>query len=525
MNEKFNEYKKKTTEFWQGRTKTQQGLYIGTIAIIVLVFITFMWFSSRTSYVPLYSNLTVQETGEIKATLDARGVTSQISNGGTTISVPEPMVEELTVSLAAEGVPRTGRIDYSTFRDNMGFGTTDNEFQLLERAALQTSIEDVIRNINGVSHAQVMITMPEESLWLMDDKGEATASVLLQVQPGYRLEQSQIRALYHLVSKSVPSLPLENIMIMDQMGQFLELDDNQSIVNSTLTLFEQQRNIQRDIERDIQRQVQQMIGTLVGPDKVVVYVSTDIDFTQENRQEQIVTPVNEENMSGIALSIERITETFTGDEEAEGGIPGTGETDIPGYPGVLGGSRGDYERMEERINNEVNRIHREITESPYKIRDIGIQVLVEPPNPEDPATLPAERLDAIQQVLGQIVRTSIDGEYTTDWNQGDIDERIFVSSQEFFGKVQFESPTVASSYWQYIVGGVLLLIIIVLLFILMRRRKTVEEEEIEKEVTYEIPMIEEKDSEEKARRRQLEKLAKEKPEEFSKLIRTWLSEE
>ena len=45
-------------------------------------------------------------------------------------------------------------------------------------------------------------------------------------------------------------------------------------------------------------------------------------------------------------------------------------------------SNGDYERIEETVNNEVNRISKEIVESPYKIRDIGIQVMVEPPDSE-----------------------------------------------------------------------------------------------------------------------------------------------
>lgn len=33
-----------------------------------------------------------------------------------------------------------------------------------------------------------------------------------------------------------------------------------------------------------------------------------------------------------------------------------------------------------KINYEVNRIHKEIAESPYKVRDLGIQVMVEPPD-------------------------------------------------------------------------------------------------------------------------------------------------
>ena len=54
-------------------------------------------------------------------------------------------------------------------------------------------------------------------------------------------------------------------------------------------------------------------------------------------------------------------------------------------------SNGDYERIEETINNEVNRIRKEIVESPYKIRDIGIQVMVEPPVADD-ASLYADRV-------------------------------------------------------------------------------------------------------------------------------------
>ena len=48
---------------------------------------------------------------------------------------------------------------------------------------------------------------------------------------------------------------------------------------------------------------------------------------------------------------------------------------------------GDYERIEETVNNEVNRIRREIVESPYKIRDIGFQVMMEPPVGEDIAPI------------------------------------------------------------------------------------------------------------------------------------------
>lgn len=155
-----------------------------------------------------------------------------------------------------------------------------------------------------------------------------------------------------------------------------------------------------------------MLGTLIGFNKVVVSVTTDIDFTQEKRKEDIVKPVDEENIEGIAVSAQRITETFSGEGANPGGTAGAGDANEPTNSGVTYGSgsesNGDYERMEETINNEVNRIHSEIVESPYKIRDLGIQVMVEPPNADDVNSLPQDRVDDIRQVLSTIVRTSID---------------------------------------------------------------------------------------------------------------------
>ena len=89
--------------------------------------------------------------------------------------------------------------------------------------------------------------------------------------------------------------------------------------NFSGSIFANQQEIKKEIERDIQRQVQTMLGTMMGQDKVVVSVTADIDFTQENREENLVTPVDEENMEGIAISAQKITETYTGNGTPVGG--------------------------------------------------------------------------------------------------------------------------------------------------------------------------------------------------------------
>ena len=73
-------------------------------------------------------------------------------------------------------------------------------------------------------------------------------------------------------------------------------------------------------------------------------------------------------------------------------------------------------------------------ESPYKIRDIGIQVMVEPPVADDVASMPVELKDDIEQILATIIRTSIDKEAARELTDVEMNEKIAISVQPFNGK-------------------------------------------------------------------------------------------
>ena len=118
------------------------------------------------------------------------------------------------------------------------------------------------------------------------------------------------------------------------------------------------------------------------------------------------------------------------------------------------GENGDYEKSEETLNYEINRIRKEIVESPYKIRDLGIQVMVEPPNPENLNSFPEERREDIRQLLSTIVRTSIDKDSGTDISDEAIQNKVIVSVQPFNGKTEWNQQTTANvPWWTFVVGG------------------------------------------------------------------------
>lgn len=528
-NEKIMKFNETAKTFWSSRSKGQKGLIIGsTIAVIVLVAVISL-FATKSDYVPLYNNLSLQEVGQIKNELDGRGIPYELKDSGTTILVPKERADSLLVDLAGLGIPNSGNIDYSFFSENTSWGITDNEFNIMKLDAMQTELANLIKSIDGINDATVMINMPKEPIFVSETLQPATAAIIIHTAPGYRFEGNQINALYQLVSKAVPNLLPEDISIMNQYFEYY--DRNYQAGTGYQDTYTHQQTVKKDIERDIQRRLQQMLGTMVGMDNVIVSVTADIDFTKENRTEEIVEPANQESMKGLPVSIETIRETYSGG--ADGGIPATGDGDITNYPGDAETENGDYEYIKETINNEFNRIHRDIVESPYKVRDLGIQVAVDSlktQDGEEKEYLSEQEMQVVEEgitsILNSIITTSVDAGF------GEIEpeEKTSIVFQEFSvtdKQVSTGNPTIPM--WMYIVGGLLLVIIIILIILLSKkskRNKEVREESFTQEITDEIPELNfAMESDSVKRRKQLEKMAKEKPEEFAKLIRGWIGED
>lgn len=534
-NDKIMKLKETATTFWSSRSKGQKSLIIGSSLAVIALIAVISLFATKSDYVPLYKNLSLQEVGQIKTELDTRGVPYELADGGTTVSVPKEQADSLLVDLAGQGIPNSGNIDYSFFSENASWGITDNEFNVMHLDAMQTELANLITRIQGINNATVMITMPKEPIFVSEQTQPTEAAIIIETEPGYQFEGNQIKALYQLVSKAVPNLQPENISIMNQYSEFYDMNNENS--NGFQDAYTYQQTVKRDIERDIQRRLQQMLGTMVGMDNVIVSVTADIDFTQENRVEEIVEPADPENMEGLPVSIETIRETYSGAGANQvGGVQGTGDEDIPGYQGANAGDDGEYEYIKETVNNEFNRIQKEIIESPYKVRDLGIQVAVDRLDYEGNrlnAAQEDEVRNSINDILNSIIATSIDpGFQTDDLADNPNNPRTSIVFQEFSG---MNTPTIDPGFkipvWMYVVGGVLLIIIIILIILLFKRKSNeVTEENREEAIAVEsvntVPDLEvEEATETIQRRKQLEKMAKDKPEEFAKLLRGWIGED
>ncbi|MDF2902695.1 MAG: hypothetical protein K0S25_333 [Bacillus sp. (in: firmicutes)] len=527
MNQRLRELKEKYLEYWNSVSNKRKLLFIGVFIAVIAALSLSIYFVSKPSYVPLYANeMSQKEIGDIKAELDREGYTGyRLENNGTTISVPQQDASNLLVSLAAKGLPKTGTISFFDMTKDLQFGATDRQLDAMEREALQGEVSDLLKHVEGVKNAAVVISTPEDSLFVRpDDNQKASASVVIELEPGYELEPKQIQVLYHLVSKSIPNLPKENIVMTDQGGQGL---DNPQQSTAVLNSYDQQRKIQKDIEADIQKNLQQMLGTIMGHNKVLIQTFVRLNFDQVKKKESLVEPVNKEKNEGIAVSLEEINKTYSG-KDASSGVSGTGQTDIPGYASTDSSPENKSEELEKRINYEVNRITNEIVQSPYKIEDLTINVGVEPPDPKNPSSLTAGTKKSIQQILANVVRTALSD--NSNLTEDEVTSRITVFSREFSGKAELANTDQQTSLFPtwgiYAIIGAVAVLLIVMLFMLFRRRKLAKEEDLNPFPVFEErkeEKVQELEEEKVVIKRQIEEMAKDQPEEFVGLLRNWLS--
>lgn len=389
---------------------------------------------------------------------------------------------------------------------------------------MQSQVADVLKNVDGIKNAEVILTLSEKSVFVKQDQEQkASASVMVEVEPGAELNANQIRALYTLVSKSVPNLPIGNITIMNQYSETLALRDVDTD-EQALDQYEKQRKIQQDIQQDIQQSLQSLLGTILGTDKVYVHTFVKMNFDKVKTEEQLVKPTDKEN-NGIVVSSEKTSKSSTNSGANAGGVVGTGETDVPGYPASNTNGESTNDETSDKVNYEINRINNKVIKSPYEIDDITINVGVEP-DPSSPNKLSMATQDSIRNIVSNTVRTALGH---PDLTQKEVDQRITIFPHTLEKNTALENQAKNNGLYIGAAAAGILLIGGLVWFLVRRRKQDEFEPELKPKMVIPPPMKEKEidyfSEQDMSVERQLTKLLNQRPEDFSKVIRALLYEE
>ncbi len=298
-----------------GKLVTMAILVGGTIAGMVY----FLTWSGTDDLHPLYSNLAPEDAAEIVTKLKENQIPYKLTMDGKGVLIPYEKIYETRLQLASEGLPRGTGIGFEVF-DDAKLGMTEFVQNVNYQRALQGELSRTINTLMEVESSRVHIVMPAKSLFIEEEE-PATASVILKLRRGRYLSKEQIQGIVHLISSSVSRLQPEDVTIVDDTGKMLagmkEENGIQQITSNQLAFQEKK-------ERLLENRVKTMLESVLGMDKAIVRVSCLLNFTQQEKTEELYLPENS------VIRSEQSSNSIANDSDRVAGIPGLQSNVVPG---------------------------------------------------------------------------------------------------------------------------------------------------------------------------------------------------
>jgi len=328
---------------------TQKILFplLTVFSVAAVIYVSKM--ATDPDYTILYSDLSTADAAGVVERLKELKIAYKIE--GSTISIKPPeQVHELRMSLAAEGLPKTGTVGFELF-DGTNFATTTLGEMVKKQRAIQGELERTIMSLDAVLSARVHISQPEKTIFSKQAQ-EPSASVLLKLRPGGELEKKQIRGIANFVAGSVEGLKPEQVTIIDVFGNLLTPKDQEG---EELGPDATRLQYAREVEKGYIQRIEAMLAKVLGPGKVVARVTADIDFSMNEREEESFDP------GGRVLRSERSIEEGTGASQ-RGGVPGV-VANLTNDPKLLSPPEVGSEQSARRENVKNFEVSRAVTKS------------------------------------------------------------------------------------------------------------------------------------------------------------------
>jgi flagellar M-ring protein FliF len=256
------------------------GLMFSAATMIAILVAGYLW-SQAPDYRVLYGNLPDRDGGAVVASLQQMNIPYKFADGGA-LMVPAAQIHETRLRLAAVGLPKSGPLGFELM-ETQKFGVSQFAEQINYQRALEGELSRTIQTLASVQAARVHLALSKPTAF-MRDQPKASASVLLNLAPGRTLDSTQVSAVIHLVSNSVPELNAKNVSIVDQNGNLLSTENNN---NGRRSLDPNQLKYRQSLEQNYIARIESILAPLIGPANVRAQVTAELDFTESENAEEI----------------------------------------------------------------------------------------------------------------------------------------------------------------------------------------------------------------------------------------------
>lgn len=349
----------------------------------------------------LYADLDVGDSSDIIGRLEAMNVPFELKGNGSQIYVPRERILRLRLSMAQEGLPSGGSIGYELFDRSYCFGTTSFVQNINRVRALEGELARTIRTIDKISATRVHLVLPQREVFSRQRR-KPSASIIIKVRGGERLDSGQVKAIQHLVAAAVAELDPARVSIVDDRGTLLSRRSDENGETGSSTFNEARQSYENQLKNAIETLVEQSVGA----GKVRAEVSAEMNFDRITTNSESYDPDGQ---------VVRSTQTL---EENSAALEGNGEQsvsvsgnlpDAEAGQGAAQQSQNTTQRTEETVNYEISKtVRTEVFES-GTVKRLSVAVLIDGRYKlnEDDTRIYEPREQAELDQIGALVKSAI----------------------------------------------------------------------------------------------------------------------
>lgn len=362
-----------------GLSSTQKIVMMVAVAAIVALVAGLVLWSREPAWKILFTNVPDKDGGAIIQSLQQMNVPYKLDAGGT-IQVPADKVYDARLKLAGQGLPKSGGVGFELM-DNQKFGISQFAEQVNYQRAVEGELARSIETISSVERARVHLAIPKQTVFLRDQQ-KPSASIVLTLHRGRQLDRTQVSGIIHLVSSSVPNLPVKNIALVDQEGNLLSQNGQDTQLDPNQMQYVQQ------IERSFVERIEAILAPIVGRDNVRAEVTAQVDFSEIEETSEKFRPNGSPNLASIRSQQTLEQQGRSGGDTNAMGVPGALSNQPPGaaaapitVPAASGasvaeGAGGAPVRREATTNYEVDKTIQHVKQAVGNVKRLSAAVVV-----------------------------------------------------------------------------------------------------------------------------------------------------